>query len=102
MPAYQKRAPDLSTDGCESPCGSWELNSRPLEEQPVLLTTESSLQPLWTLLIPSVYYPKNEVLQIQLDGAYPTSSYHPLMINLSSIQRPRKTAGHTVIPAPGR
>jgi len=34
------------TDGCEPPCGCWELNSGPLEEQPVLLTTEPSLQPL--------------------------------------------------------
>ena len=30
-------------DGCEPPCGCWELNSGPLEEQPVLLTTEPSL-----------------------------------------------------------
>jgi len=45
MPAGQKRAPDLITDGCEPPCGCWELNSGPLEEQPVLLTTEPSLQP---------------------------------------------------------
>jgi hypothetical protein len=36
---------DLITDGCEPPCGCWELNSGPLEEQSVLLTTESSLQP---------------------------------------------------------
>ena len=28
------------TDGCEPPCGFWELNSEPLEEQSVLLTTE--------------------------------------------------------------
>ena len=34
------------TDGCESPCGCWELNSRPLKEQPVFLTAELSLQPL--------------------------------------------------------
>jgi hypothetical protein len=33
------------TDGCEQPCGCWELNSGPLEEQSVLLTTEPSLQP---------------------------------------------------------
>jgi len=32
----QKRAPDLITDGCEPPCGCWELNSGPLEKQPVL------------------------------------------------------------------
>jgi hypothetical protein len=31
-------------DGCEPPCGCWELNSGPLEEQSVLLTAEPSLQ----------------------------------------------------------
>uniref|UniRef100_A0A8I5ZQ82 Uncharacterized protein n=1 Tax=Rattus norvegicus TaxID=10116 RepID=A0A8I5ZQ82_RAT len=45
MPAGQKRAPDLIIDGCEPPCGCWELNSGPLEEQTVLLTSEPSLQP---------------------------------------------------------
>ncbi|EDL23115.1 mCG145372, partial [Mus musculus] len=39
-----KRASDPITDGCEPPCGCWELNSGPLEEQPVLLTAEPSLQ----------------------------------------------------------
>ena len=33
------------TDGCEPPCGCWELNSGPLEKQSVLLTAETSLQP---------------------------------------------------------
>ena len=33
------------TDSCELPCGFWELNPSPLEEQPVLLTAEPSLQP---------------------------------------------------------
>jgi hypothetical protein len=32
-------------DGCELPCGSWKLNLDLLEEQPVLLTNEPSLQP---------------------------------------------------------
>jgi hypothetical protein len=27
---------DPITDGCEPPCGCWELNSGPLEEQSVL------------------------------------------------------------------
>ena len=45
MPAGQKRAPDLITDGCELPCGCQELNSGPLEEQAMLLTAEPSLQP---------------------------------------------------------
>jgi hypothetical protein len=42
---HQKRASDPITDGCEPPCGCWDLNSEPLEEQSVLLTTEPSLQP---------------------------------------------------------
>jgi hypothetical protein len=50
MPACQKRAPDLTTDGWEPPCDVWELNSRPLEVQPVLSTSEPSLQPLNLLL----------------------------------------------------
>ena len=32
-------------DGCEPPCGCWDLNSGPSEEQSVLLTAEPSLQP---------------------------------------------------------
>ena len=36
---------DPIRDGCEPPCGCWELNSGPLQEQSVLLTTEPSLQP---------------------------------------------------------
>ena len=41
-----RRMSDLVTDSCEPPCGCWDLNSGPLEEQSVLLTTEPSLQPL--------------------------------------------------------
>ena len=36
----------LITDGREPLCGCWDLNSWPLEEQSVLLTTEPSHQPL--------------------------------------------------------
>lgn len=46
MPVGQKRTQDLILDGCELPYGRWELNSGPLEEpRPVLLTSESFLQP---------------------------------------------------------
>jgi len=45
LQTHQKRALDPITDGCEPPCGCWELNSGPLEEQSVLLTAEPSLQP---------------------------------------------------------
>jgi hypothetical protein len=37
---------DPITNGCEPPCNCWELNSGPLEEQEVFLTTEPSLHPL--------------------------------------------------------
>jgi hypothetical protein len=38
LQTHQKRASDLVTDGCEPPCGCWELNSGPLEEQSGTLT----------------------------------------------------------------
>jgi hypothetical protein len=47
---HQKKASDPITDGCELPCGCWELNSGPPEEQSVLLTSEPSLQPFWILI----------------------------------------------------
>jgi hypothetical protein len=40
-----EEALDPITHGCEPPCGCWELNSGPLEEQSVPLTAEPSLQP---------------------------------------------------------
>ena len=46
MPAGQKKAPDIITDGFEPPCDCWELNLGPLEEQAMLLTAEPFLQPL--------------------------------------------------------
>jgi hypothetical protein len=33
---YQKRASYLIIEGCEPPCGCWDLNSGSLEEQSVL------------------------------------------------------------------
>jgi hypothetical protein len=51
MPAGQKRAPDPITEGCEPPYGRWELNSGPLEEQTVHVTSEPSLQPSLGFLI---------------------------------------------------
>ena len=32
------------TDGCEPPCGYWELNRGPLKDHYVFLTSEPSLQ----------------------------------------------------------
>jgi hypothetical protein len=36
LQTHQKRESDLITNGCEPPCGCWELNSGPLQEQSVL------------------------------------------------------------------
>jgi hypothetical protein len=44
-PVCQKRASDPIINGYEPPCGCWGLNSGHLEEQTVLLTIGSSLQP---------------------------------------------------------
>jgi hypothetical protein len=45
LQTLQKRASDFVTDGCEPPCGCWDLNLGPSEEQSALLTTEPSRQP---------------------------------------------------------
>jgi hypothetical protein len=47
---HQKRATELITGGCEPPCGCWDLNSGPSEEQSVLLPPEPSHQPLFFLI----------------------------------------------------
>jgi hypothetical protein len=44
------------TGGCEPSCGCWELNSGPLVEQSVLLTSELSLQPPSYRLLNYYYY----------------------------------------------
>ena len=48
MPSEKRKGdgiPDTGVrDGCEPPCGFWELNLGPLKEQQVLLTAEPSLQ----------------------------------------------------------
>jgi hypothetical protein len=38
LQTHQKRESDPVTDGCEPPCGCWDLNSGPLEEQSGALT----------------------------------------------------------------
>ena len=50
LQTHEKRASDPITDGCEPPCGCWELNSGPLEEQSLLLTTETSVRSLFLFL----------------------------------------------------
>jgi hypothetical protein len=48
---YQKRASGLIMGGCKPPCVCWELNSGPSEEQSVLLPTEPSHQPFFSVSV---------------------------------------------------
>ena len=52
------------TDSCELLCRDWELSLGPLEEQPVLLTAEPSLQCLVFLFI--CLYSRVKSLNLQL------------------------------------
>jgi hypothetical protein len=72
LPTYQKRESNPITDGCEPPCSCWGLNSGPLEEQPVLLTSEIFLQP------PSLLFKKKRFIYfiICVMGCLPAPVYH--------------------------
>ena len=48
--AGQKRASNPIIDCCKPPYGCWEMNFRPLEEQPVLLTDVLFLRPSYLFL----------------------------------------------------
>jgi hypothetical protein len=65
-------------DDWELPCGHWELNLGPLQEQHLLLTSESSLQPYTVFLRSRVsfkyFWQWNECNQCTWIGESPTSS----------------------------
>ena len=77
---HQKRVSDPITDGCEPPCGCWDLNSGPLEGQSVLLTTKPSLQPafsfwfspgpqpMWPSRLPSSEAPSKMISEVCFHG----------------------------------
>lgn len=44
-PSHQNRASGHIIDDCGPSCKCWELNSELLEEQPMYLTSQPSLQP---------------------------------------------------------
>ena len=77
LQTHQKRVSDSIMDGCESPCGCWELNSGPLEEQSVLLTVEPSLQSVnslscrsWLSLLPLQVVFKWEIITCHINANY--------------------------------
>ncbi|XP_052570146.1 L-seryl-tRNA(Sec) kinase isoform X2 [Peromyscus californicus insignis] len=94
----QKRAPDLIAGGCEPPCGFWELNSGPLEEQPVLLTTEPSPQPSIIFL-----YMETSIRICQITAAFNSLGFCQLFLDcpletclLRNGQRPQPLPNETI------
>ena len=86
LQTHQKRALDPIIDGCEPPCECWELNSGPLEEQSVLLTTEPFLQP--------------KIFSFQI-STFETRSQHRTALNSDPVAvsqvSPLQTAPHTLL-----
>ena len=68
-----------TSNGCEPPCGCRSLNSGPVEEQPVLLTSEPSLLPCqYSLFKPSPALLLNSLFCIQTHTTFPHFSTSPL------------------------
>jgi hypothetical protein len=66
--APQKRVADLITDGCEPPCGCWDLNSGPSAEQSVL----PSAEPFFSLDTLFQTKPKNKTKWMVFTKSYDT------------------------------
>ena len=86
--------PSDTPEESEPPCHCWELNSGPLEEKPVLLTTEPSLQPYKLFFILRQEFPllswnglrasalvKAEMLGLKTCAATPGSMFIKLKVN---------------------
>ena len=77
-----------STDGCEPPHGYWDSSPGPLEEQPVPLTTEPSLQPQPVCLFVCLFFLLSafKSIQIPLNSASATLQKLPHGTSKSSLQ----------------
>lgn len=60
---WQNRA-----DGCEPMCDGWKMNSEYLEEQPVLLIVESTLQSLFFLFVKKYTWYENSPFPNKYNG----------------------------------
>jgi hypothetical protein len=86
LQTHQKRASDPISDGCEPPCGCWELNSGPLEEQPVLFTAKPSLQPKPQFLTTTLVITSGAHL-ILSSLIRPVSNTHALDVKVSPLSQ---------------
>ena len=68
LQTHQKRASDPITDGHEPPCGCWELNSEPLEEQSMLLITDPFLRDKHTETSFKVFASKTPCFSVSVSG----------------------------------
>ena len=72
------------TDGCEPPCGCWESYLGPVEEQPVSLVTEQSLQPLGALkhLLQANLHLRAASYTTRLNGSLPCNGMTNVLVCL--------------------
>jgi hypothetical protein len=71
---------DLNTDGCEPPCGCWDLNSGLSEEQSVLLPAELSLQPPVSKIL-------NKLIKLEFPYCMEVAAIQPTGISYKSIEK---------------
>jgi hypothetical protein len=70
---HWKSALDPISGSCEPLCGCWELSTRPLAEQSVLLTAEPSLQPPFSFFfLDFIFYLSDSISMVMT--TYPTVS----------------------------
>ena len=78
-PTRRRHQISLQITVSHPPCGCWDLNSWPLEEQSVLLPTEPSLQPCFYLLVVSCESVPKDLWTAQstepVNAVYPASLY---------------------------
>jgi hypothetical protein len=66
----QKRVSDSPgarvTDGCELPCGCWNLNLGPWKEQPILFTTELSTRLIYIIFVQAAPRDVSQLVLLEL------------------------------------
>lgn len=75
---------DGVTNACELPCGSWEVNPGPLDEQSVFFTTESPLQHLTCFFETGFWNAIQTQYRFSILGAGITGGHHRNQLLMSS------------------
>jgi hypothetical protein len=105
LQTLQKRESDFVTDGCEPPCGCWDLNSGPSEEQSGALTHWAiSPAPLSSILMKCICHrdtlwdSKRKGPQVTHPECKPgTAPYNTLSDHISIFTQLLMLVGHTAL-----